>query len=105
MKNEILNILQTHAKGAEKAIKASHLAHELRLTEREVRLFIRELIREGHPVASSIRDPFGFYLAVTQEEKGRYVAQLKARIVAMFQRLHDFDRTEAAEARRQMEMF
>ena len=101
MKDTLLNILTTEARGADHAIKAKALADEVWLPEREVRALIRELIGEGHAIASSTQPPYGFYLAVTAEEKRRYAAQLRSRIAEMAKRLRDFEAVEKG----QMEMF
>ena len=101
MKHALLNILTTEARGAGHAIKAKALADEVWLPEREVRALIRELIGEGHAIASSTQPPYGFYLAVTAEEKRRYAAQLRSRIAEMAKRLRDFEAVEKG----QMEMF
>lgn len=101
MKQTILNILTTNARGADHAIKAKALADEVWLPEREVRSLIRELIHEGHAIASSTQPPYGFYMAVTADEKRRYAAQLRSRIAELAKRLRDFEGLQKG----QMEMF
>ncbi|NIM44556.1 MAG: hypothetical protein GTO54_02815, partial [Nitrososphaeria archaeon] len=63
-------------------------------------------IREGYPIGSRVRPPYGFYYIRSLDEKQEYAAQLRSRIHELFGRLYDLDRATAqAELTKQMEMF
>ena len=102
MKNRILDILCTEATGSSLAIRARTLAARLCLPERELRALIRELIADGHPVASSTQPPYGFFMATTAMERQRYVAQLKSRMAELAARLRDFEGVSAAKGQVEM---
>ena len=77
--------------GKQNAVKGSKLAEIMGVRDdRMIRRAIRELIEEGVPVASSVHEPMGFYLANTEEEVGEYTSNLKARIHENQTRLNDF---------------
>ena len=92
--NELkLAILNQLSKGRNKAIKGNLIAKRLGLrNDRGIRLAIRELIRDGIPVASSVKPPLGFFIAETKEEAEEYKAVLKGRLVEDAYRRRDFKR-------------
>jgi len=77
-------------KGQAQAIPAKDLGKMLGINERAVRLAIRDLISIGCPVASSVNEPAGFFIAITREECEMYKAQLHARLREIYYRWRDF---------------
>jgi hypothetical protein len=71
LEKNILAILCLH-QGADKAIKAKDIARQVGLTgryaDRPVREAIKRLRRQGHLILSSIKEPYGYFLAETEEE-------------------------------------
>jgi len=88
--SHLLTILQLH-RGKARAIKGKKLAQLLGDTDdRLIRKEIRELIAEGHPIASSTEKPYGYFMAETPEEVEQYLKQLKNRLVEDAYRRRDF---------------
>jgi len=90
IQREVLKILEYH-QGRENAIKgqviASRLGHK---NDRAVRLAIRELIASGVPVASSVQEPQGFFIAETYQEALDYMRSLRERLISDAVRRRDF---------------
>ncbi len=88
------------------AVTQSELAEVLEIPDsRIVRTAIRELIAQGHPIASSTRPPYGYYLIGTPEEARLYVARLKSQIAAQSERIADFTRAANARLGAQIPLF
>lgn len=68
------------ARGRNHAVTATHLAAVTRLSNRTVRAVVAELRRQGHPIASAVQPPYGFYVPATPEEAQECQAQLYSRI-------------------------
>jgi len=63
------------------AITGNELARSLREPDdRRIRVVIRNLIREGVPVASSVVPPYGYYICANVDEAAAYIRVLKERI-------------------------
>ena len=106
LRGAVMRILEGH-RGQANAIRGSQLASELRQPDdRKVRLVIRELIKEGMPIASSVSEPYGFFIVETQDEAVRYIQGIKSRISEDQARLNDFEKAAAAywELPRQLQM-
>ena len=58
--------------------------------DRQIRLAIRELIAKGHPIASSVSPPMGFFIAGSKKEAQQYLSDLKGRLVEDAYRRRDF---------------
>ena len=71
IQDAVLAILQSHV-GAPHAIKAADIAARLglagRYPDRPVREAIKNLRRAGHLVISSVTQPYGYFLAATEQE-------------------------------------
>jgi len=71
LKDNVLSILESHV-GAGTAIKAGDIARALGLrgkyADRPVREAIKELRRDGYLIISSVRKPYGYFLAASEEE-------------------------------------
>lgn len=94
--SHLLTILQLH-RGKDRAITGKDLAQILGETDdRMVRKEIRELIAEGHPIASSTEKPYGYFMADTPEEAEKYLGQLKGRLVEDAYRRRDFKKAAKA---------
>lgn len=65
----LLRALAPH-RGAKNPIALAELAHESRLTPREVKAMVRSLVVDfGLPVGASRAEPAGYYLAVSADER------------------------------------
>lgn len=85
-------VLATIKTGRRNAITGKEIARTLgQSDDRKIRLIIRELIAEGVPVASSVSDPMGFYIVVSEYEAADYIRVLKERIKEDTARLRDFE--------------
>jgi len=102
---KLLTILAQQAIGSDHAIRVGILAGHLGISERQVRADALELIQAGHPIASSIRPPYGLFIVRTEEEKRQYANQIRSRIRELWTRLRAFDRASADTLAGQMEMF
>ena len=90
LKQGVLELI-LHGKGM--AITGREMAGKLgEKNDRRIRLIIRELIREGVPIASSTDEDKGFYIAVTYKEWRHYRTSLHSRLVEDARRITDFDR-------------
>jgi hypothetical protein len=64
---------------------------------RIIRSKVRDLIMAGHPIASSMRRPFGYFIVEPgSEEADAYVLQLRGRLESIAQRLARFRKSSAA---------
>ena len=104
IESDILAYLQRHF-GRDKAVRSKVIASCLNMPERSVRLTIRELIRQGKPVACTTIKPAGYFIAVTQDEVMAYAGALKRRGIEDIIRRRDFLRASEAKVEpRQLEM-
>jgi len=88
----VKEILFAH-QGHSHAIKASKIASILGYKDdRLIRLSIRELITEGYPIASSVRQPYGYFIVQDRVEADEYQKTLKNRLIEDALRLRDFKR-------------
>jgi len=93
----VLRVLKGHV-GRRNAITGRDLATALRHPDdRKIRLAIRELIKGGHPIASSVSEPMGFYICATQHEAVTYIATLRTRAEEDLARLRDFEEAAATQ--------
>jgi len=61
------------------AITGNELARSLHEPDdRRIRVVIRDLIREGVPVASSVVPPYGYYICANVDEAAAYIRVLKS---------------------------
>lgn len=88
LKQEVLKHLKH---GQSKAIKGQVIAERLGFkNDRAVRLAIRDLIAQGVPIASSVSEPQGYYIAETYQEALEYMAGLRSRLIQDAMRRRDF---------------
>ncbi|KKL60062.1 hypothetical protein LCGC14_2209090 [marine sediment metagenome] len=87
-----LKAILLRREGHSQAIKARDLAELLRCDERKVRLMIRELIREGLPVASSTEALAGYFIVATRQEAEQYAGSVRSRLIEDALRRRDFRR-------------
>jgi len=88
LKQEVLRQLR---QGQSHAIKGQVIAERLGFkNDRAVRLAIRELIASGVPIASSVKEPQGYYIAETHQEALEYMAGLRSRLIEDALRRRDF---------------
>lgn len=79
--------------GRANAITGSSLARQFREPDdRKIRAVIRELIHEGHAIASSISEPMGYYIVANGDEAFDYIRTLRERIKEDEARLADFQK-------------
>ena len=92
LKTELRNILGRH-EGRDRAITGKELAQMLsQHDDREIRLIIRDLIMEGLPVASTTKEPAGYFIITSWQEKQEYAESLKERLIQNALRRKDFRR-------------
>jgi len=79
----VLHALKKH-KGSNNAITAKALARKVHLPEREVRRIISRLVtKQKCLIASSVHEPFGFYLIKSLDELKGCLGQYYSRIVKL----------------------
>ena len=79
----VLQGLKKH-KGSNNAITTKSLARKVHLPEREVRRIISRLVTEQKClIASSVHEPFGFYLIKSLDELKECLGQYYSRIMAL----------------------
>ena len=103
---DVLRILNGHV-GRGSAIKASELAYAFGLSDdRHVRQLIRELIKDGYPIAASVSEPMGYYIVATRAEADEYMAGLRSRLIEDALRRRDFKKAAGCwfEPARQMRL-
>ena len=90
MREEIISILMGH-KGRDSAIKGSEITKMVgQRSDREVRIILRDLIAEGLPIASSVTEPYGYFIIETQQERNDYLALTRSRLIENALRRRDF---------------
>ena len=92
---EMEKMLWEFISGSSQPVKAKILAQRLNTSMRMVRRLIRDLIAQGHLIASSMEAPYGYFVPKTEEEKRHYRNQLLSRIKHILGRLKDFDKATA----------
>ena len=84
-------VLESLKGGNRNALTGKLLATRLNLrNDRGIRVAIRELIKDGYPVAASVVPPLGFFIAETKKEVDYYAANIKSRLVEDAYRRRDF---------------
>ena len=78
--------------GRSQARTSRELTKVCQVTDRELRLVIRDFIAGGLPVASSTSGTKGYFIAQTDEEVKGYILELRSRIIETCKRLRDFKR-------------
>lgn len=92
LKVELRCILERHI-GRDRAITGKGLARMLNhRDDRQIRLTIRELIKDGLPVASTTEPPAGYFLVSSWDEKRGYEDSIKGRLIEDALRRRDFRR-------------
>lgn len=103
LKVELRHILERHI-GRDRAIPGRELAKMLgHHDDRQIRLSIRELIKDGLPIAAATERkenglkklPAGYFLASTWEEARAYAEGEKSRLIEIALRRRDFNRGAA----------
>jgi len=89
LRESIIQILLSH-QGRSKAIKGIELARLLNCDYRQVRQIIRDLIKEGYPIASAVQTPQGYFVIESQGEAWEYQHILRGRLIEDAKRLRDF---------------
>ena len=89
LKRKVLNRLTAYCQGRQLALSGVELAEGL-CDYRTVRRIIRELIKEGCPIASATTEPAGYFIAVTEEEVKEYAQALRGRLIEDALRRRDF---------------
>jgi predicted DNA-binding transcriptional regulator YafY len=93
--SHLLTILQLH-RGKHRAITGKELAQLLgEENDRLVRKEIRELIAQGHPIASSTEKPYGYFIADSIQEAQEYMLSLRRRLIEDALRRRDFKKAAA----------
>lgn len=90
LKQLVLGALRKGKQNAIKGIVIARLAGHS--DDRKVRLIIRELIAEGTPIASSVREPMGYFIVETEKEAQEYRRAVRNRVKEDCLRIRDFKR-------------
>lgn len=100
MARAVWQVLRTH-EGPECAIKAELVVELAGLSERNVQRGVHELIHvHGKSIGSSMREPFGYYVAVTHEQREEAAKLHRERGLAMLttaSKIMAIDRRELLE--------
>lgn len=88
LKDRVKSILE-HAIGEKYALTQNTIAHYLKEDPRAIRLAIRELIREGLPIASG---NYGYFIVSSHEEARIYQERVKSMLIEDAKRIRDFKR-------------
>lgn len=81
LKGRLIDIFYSSPRGLKNSITSNQLAKQLNLRSPEnVRVAISELRQEGHLIASSIKNPKGYYLPQTIEEANACILILESRV-------------------------
>lgn len=88
LKDHVKSILE-HAIGEKYALTQHTIAHYLKQDPRAIRLAIRELIREGLPIASG---NYGYFIVSSHEEARTYQERVKSMLIEDAKRIRDFKR-------------
>jgi len=90
LKSDIRAILINHS-GRDNAITGIEIAHKVGMKEnRAVRRTIRELIKDGIPIASVTEPPAGYYIVTSREEVDHYLQHLRNLLIQDAKRRRDF---------------
>ena len=98
--NVAMSPLEQHLKAY---MEHSHIGHENAITSRELcemynvrdwplRVAIRELIRQGVPIAAATGGPAGYFIVRTRAEAERYAGTIRSRLIEDAIRRRDFRR-------------
>ncbi len=90
LKKGLRLILERH-EGSEKAITGGELASLFGFRDdRKIRQAIRELIKDGLPVASLVEKPYGYFVIMNKKQADDYAASIKNRLIEDAKRRRDF---------------
>ncbi|MEM7416815.1 MAG: hypothetical protein AAF389_15015 [Gemmatimonadota bacterium] len=90
--------LLTTRRGSSRAMKVPAIAKAVGLPTRQVQHIVRSLIVDhGIPIGTSMREPYGNYLAVTSEERSAIAKLHRARAEAEMERARVFERIDREE--------
>jgi len=95
-------------RGRHRALTAKKIQHIIggRYSIRQIRSIIQGLVDDfGYPIAATVNPPYGYFIAITEDEKLEYVRNLTARIKSIAQRLRAFEKNTADNIIQQLEMF
>ena len=90
LRKKVLGALKPGKKSAITGKELAQLCN--RADDRLIRVTIEELLQEGVPVASSVTEPYGFYIASNAQEAAEYIRVLKGRKREIELRLEHFER-------------
>lgn len=94
LKSQIFYYLKKYHRGKENAITVKNLVNEfrqLKATDYDIRLALRELNLEGKPIVTFIDPPYGACYAIHQDEIDEYRANLVSRLTALKERIEALD--------------
>jgi len=97
-----------YRKGRDHAIKAEKIHRMIhgRYSIRQIRAIIQGLVNDlGFPIAATSREPYGYFIPQTDEEKKAYCNNLIARIKSIAARLRAFEKNTADNIINQLDIF
>lgn len=81
--HRVWSALRSSHEGAENAIQVPTLAELVRMSPRNVQKIVRRLVvMFGKPIGTSMREPFGNFVAVTAAEREQVAALHRARALS-----------------------
>jgi hypothetical protein len=86
-------LIEAHA--SRSRITSATLASRLHSNDRKIRAAITHLIHRGYIILSSVRPPFGYYLASSKSETEEYVATQMSRIANDHERVRAIQQSAA----------
>ena len=87
---EVMAVLR-QCRGQGNAIRGSELAARLKQRDdRKIRVVIDALIAEDIPIASSVSEPYGYYIIANEHEGLKYVQSLESRRDEIQNRIDNF---------------
>ena len=82
----VLDYIREHCRGRENAITAPDLTSKVtfrsgfHFSERMIREVISNLRKEGHPIASAVNEPAGYFWPVTEDEARQVIGHFYSRL-------------------------
>lgn len=90
---EKLAAILEHHEGRANAITSREIQQLTGADDRRIRLAIRELIKDGLPIASATDSPPGYFLIANWQEAEGYAQSIRDRLIEDARRRRDFRRS------------
>lgn len=85
--NKVLSVIQNY-KGRKNPILARDISQLITLSDREIRKIVQYLINvRGHPIGSTTKGPYGFFMIIDFEDYFEAVSNLSNRKEKIYERI------------------